>query len=147
MARADRLRKVGASRRRDGCGKIARFSAASRLTPRVNDLLTGGDSDFRKVLRPAGRGRLFVMPGKSEGIEMQVANLDGAIRERAYAIWEEEGRPHGRDWEHWYRAMQEIAGPIAAPAARNGSAHAAPKARQRKNAKAGIREALKSALS
>jgi hypothetical protein len=145
MARAYGVRKVGASRRRDRCGKTARFCGASRLTPRVNDLLTGGDSDFREVLRPAGRGPFLVMPGLSEGIEMQAVNLDGAIRERAYAIWEEEGRPDGRDWEHWYRAMQEIAGPIAAP--KNGSAAAAPKARQRKNAKAGIREALKSALS
>src|SRR5689334_23583134 len=26
------------------------------------------------------------------------------IRERAYRIWEEEGRPEGRDREHWERA-------------------------------------------
>jgi hypothetical protein len=31
-----------------------------------------------------------------------------AIRERAYHIWEEEGRPHGRDREHWERASREI---------------------------------------
>jgi hypothetical protein len=31
-----------------------------------------------------------------------------AIRERAYAIWEEEGRPDGRDLDHWRRAEQEI---------------------------------------
>jgi hypothetical protein len=28
---------------------------------------------------------------------------------RAYAIWESEGRPHGRDYEHWLRAEREIA--------------------------------------
>jgi len=28
---------------------------------------------------------------------------------RAYAIWESEGRPHGRDHEHWLRAEREIA--------------------------------------
>ncbi|UFN47299.1 DUF2934 domain-containing protein [Roseomonas sp. OT10] len=46
------------------------------------------------------------------------------IRERAYAIWEREGRPHGRDADHWDRARQEIEGgaepgpaPVAAPAA------------------------------
>ena len=32
-----------------------------------------------------------------------------AIRERAYHIWEAEGRPHGRDREHWERANREIA--------------------------------------
>jgi Protein of unknown function (DUF2934) len=31
-----------------------------------------------------------------------------AIRERAYAIWEEEGRPDGKDLEHWCRAEDEI---------------------------------------
>jgi hypothetical protein len=31
------------------------------------------------------------------------------IRERAYHIWEAEGRPHGRDREHWERANREIA--------------------------------------
>ena len=27
---------------------------------------------------------------------------------RAYAIWESEGRPHGRDTEHWLRAENEL---------------------------------------
>ena len=31
-----------------------------------------------------------------------------AIRERAYLIWEREGRPHGRDFEHWVRAEVEL---------------------------------------
>jgi len=31
-----------------------------------------------------------------------------AIRERAYAIWEEEGRPDGKHLEHWRRAEDEI---------------------------------------
>jgi hypothetical protein len=30
------------------------------------------------------------------------------IRERAHRIWEQEGQPHGRDRDHWQRAMQEI---------------------------------------
>ena len=30
------------------------------------------------------------------------------IRERAYAIWEEDGRPEGRQEEHWYRASTEL---------------------------------------
>lgn len=35
------------------------------------------------------------------------------VEERAYAIWEEEGRPHGRDLEHWARAEQDIAAETA----------------------------------
>jgi hypothetical protein len=34
------------------------------------------------------------------------------IRERAYAIWEEEGRPDRRDLDHWRRAEQEISSAV-----------------------------------
>lgn len=30
------------------------------------------------------------------------------IRERAHAIWQQEGEPHGRDADHWHRAAGEI---------------------------------------
>lgn len=35
--------------------------------------------------------------------------LEETIRNRAYEIWEEEGRPIGRDVEHWIRAVLELA--------------------------------------
>jgi hypothetical protein len=31
------------------------------------------------------------------------------IRTRAYQIWEQEGRPHGRDREHWHEAERQLA--------------------------------------
>ncbi|WP_309085207.1 DUF2934 domain-containing protein [Chelativorans sp.] len=30
------------------------------------------------------------------------------IRRRAYEIWESEGRPHGREWDHWLQAAREL---------------------------------------
>ncbi|MFC6447790.1 DUF2934 domain-containing protein [Shinella zoogloeoides] len=30
------------------------------------------------------------------------------IRKRAHEIWEEEGRPEGREYSHWLRARAEI---------------------------------------
>lgn len=46
-------------------------------------------------------------------------NTDQTIRAAAYAIWEAEGRPHGRDAEHWRLAEERLAttspGEIAAP--------------------------------
>jgi hypothetical protein len=36
-------------------------------------------------------------------------NVERRIRDRAYRIWEEEGRPADRDVEHWLRAAQEVA--------------------------------------
>ncbi len=35
--------------------------------------------------------------------------VEERIRARAYEIWEEEGRPAGRDVEHWIRAVLELA--------------------------------------
>ena len=36
-----------------------------------------------------------------------VVNHD-ALRRRAFEIWEAEGRPQGRDVEHWLRAEAEL---------------------------------------
>ena len=36
---------------------------------------------------------------------------DGTIRDRAYAIWQEEGEPEGRDADHWHRAESEQGAP------------------------------------
>lgn len=30
------------------------------------------------------------------------------IRQRAHAIWESHGRPHGADHDHWHQATREI---------------------------------------
>ncbi|MBM3606110.1 MAG: DUF2934 domain-containing protein [Alphaproteobacteria bacterium] len=51
------------------------------------------------------------------------------IRDRAHAIWEEAGRPEGRDAEHWAQAEREIA-------AADDAAVDAPKAKRGRTAKA-----------
>jgi len=33
------------------------------------------------------------------------------IEKRAYEIWEQTGRPQGRDLDHWLRAEAELAAP------------------------------------
>jgi hypothetical protein len=33
---------------------------------------------------------------------------EDVIRTRAYLIWEREGRPSGRDYEHWVQAQIEL---------------------------------------
>lgn len=38
------------------------------------------------------------------------------IRERAYRIWEDQGRPHGRHEDHWRQASQETADELFAQA-------------------------------
>lgn len=50
---------------------------------------------------------------------MQIS--EHSVRERAYYIWEDEGRVHGRATVHWLRAESElhaVAAPVAVEAAR-----------------------------
>ena len=36
------------------------------------------------------------------------SDQEARIRQRAYEIWQREGRPEGREDEHWQRAQAEI---------------------------------------
>jgi hypothetical protein len=56
------------------------------------------------------------------------------IRERAHALWEQEGRPQGREEEHWHRAMLELAVPTAKPNATRARRGKAAGARSKKAA-------------
>ena len=67
---------------------------------------------------------------------MDAAMNEAAIRYRAYTIWEEEGRPLGREWDHWERALREI---VEAPLPAQ--------AKPRKTAKSRIKAVLKSAMA
>jgi hypothetical protein len=80
---------------------------------------------------------------------MHAAQQEIRIRERAYAIWEQEGRPEGREWDHWIRAASEIAGhngtaqPINAEAASVNARNA----RKSNGARGKMRQPIKSAMS
>ena len=53
-------------------------------------------------------------------------DLETKIRTRAYQMWEDAGRPHGRDLEHWFAAESEVAGRPAATMSRQGSRETLP---------------------
>ncbi|KGF69183.1 hypothetical protein LL06_12450 [Hoeflea sp. BAL378] len=55
---------------------------------------------------------------------------DKSIRERAYEIWESEGRPEGREAQHWEQARAELASLTGA-----GEANQAPEAVSKAGAK------------
>jgi hypothetical protein len=44
------------------------------------------------------------------------------IRERAYHVWEREGRPAGRELEHWLVAESEFEAASAAPTRKRSTA-------------------------
>jgi hypothetical protein len=46
---------------------------------------------------------------------MQDRDLEQRIRERAFFLWIEQGRPEGCDQEHWRQAESELTAGIAAP--------------------------------
>jgi hypothetical protein len=49
-------------------------------------------------------------------------NLMARIRQRAYEIWEDEGRPEGRARIHWLRAEAEFREKLCAPKLSNPGA-------------------------
>ena len=55
---------------------------------------SGADVDARRADIPVAAG--------SDG------HKDDQIRERAYLIWVDEGRPNGREVDHWLRAKWEL---------------------------------------
>ena len=48
-------------------------------------------------------------------------NRDDWVSQRAYAIWEEEGRPHDRGESHWAQALREFEQLEATKASVDGS--------------------------
>lgn len=65
------------------------------------------------------------------------AHSETVIAARAYQIWEQQGRPHGRDREHWLQAVTELAttpakgNPRTAPKAKPAATAAAKRTRAR----------------
>lgn len=51
--------------------------------------------------------------GNNNGGIHAVSMSDEEIRRRAYEIWEQRGRQHGRDADDWFRAESEIRGKSA----------------------------------
>ncbi|MBI1208308.1 MAG: DUF2934 domain-containing protein [Azospirillum sp.] len=90
--------------------------AESGLPPEVTDNLAVLADYVTQATLGIGRGEfdqarlqslininLHIAEGLTKGQQERL------IRERAYQLWEQEGRPHGRDGLHWQIAEQEIA--------------------------------------
>jgi hypothetical protein len=68
---------------------------AARPTARKSAGATGAT----KTATTAGKGAA----GGAKGVDLQAQ-----IRQRAYELWEREGRPEGCDHAHWQQAEREI---------------------------------------
>jgi hypothetical protein len=67
---------------------------------------------------------------------MMTAGFDDAVRDRAYALWESEGRPLGRDAEHWLQSEEEARRELERAAAAKAPSQAKAKAAHGKKASA-----------
>ncbi len=64
-----------------------------------------------------------------------IENVDDAeqgIRARAYELWESEGRPLGRDFDHWRRSELETGLRAAQPMEAEAKAARKPRAKSKK---------------
>ncbi len=57
-------------------------------------------------------GGVQTLQGPSNGGE-RGSGSDEQVRRRAYELWEQRGRQHGRDADDWYRAESEVRGKSA----------------------------------
>ena len=48
------------------------------------------------------------LAGQRAPVMMDMQSFEERVRQRAYEIWLDEGRPDGRDKEHWQRAVAEV---------------------------------------
>ncbi|WP_338012496.1 DUF2934 domain-containing protein [Rhizobium sp. Root708] len=68
----------------------------------------------RRLLFPEKSTTLTVRPHTNNGTRT-MSEHEEKIRQRAYEIWEREGRPQGEDMKHWLKAFEEIAAEGAPP--------------------------------
>ncbi len=58
-----------------------------------------------------GSGQVLQVSSSSGNRER--ANGEDLVRRRAYELWEQRGRQHGRDADDWFRAESEVRGKSA----------------------------------
>ena len=95
---------------------------------------------IREPFGPTGDSCARLREVRIKEREMQ-GDREERIRRRAYALWEQQGRPDGKDVEHWLRAEAEISGGSQAGVTDDGKVvphpprNAVPKPRRRSAAR------------
>ena len=74
--------------------------------------MSGGRRRFQwphePPIEPSGRPGAVVPGDFPAAVAGSDGHKDNQIRERAYLIWVDEGRPQGRELDHWPRAKWEL---------------------------------------
>jgi hypothetical protein len=77
-------------------------AASGRKAASAEKNETRGAEQSAKTAKKTSSGFATRKSGKVKSFDEQT------IQARAYLIWIEEGRPDGRDVEHWLRACEEL---------------------------------------
>ncbi len=59
------------------------------------------------------KGGVQTLQAPSNGGSERGNGAEDLVRRRAYELWEQRGRQHGRDADDWYRAESELRGKSA----------------------------------
>lgn len=90
--------------------------------PRAKNGAKNDDGSLKPARRRSGQAAGDHTPNVTEAkppatvgnatlpVERTPRNAEEEIRRRAYELYEQDGRQHGRDREHWLRAEAEILG-------------------------------------
>ena len=75
--------------------------------PKATSGKNGGKGNSRKASADSAARRPIVMAAPASKTP---GDVEERIRQRAYELYEQEGRQDGRDQEYWFRAEAEIRG-------------------------------------
>ncbi len=75
--------------------------------PKATSGKNGGKGNNRKASAEIAARRPVVMAAPAA---RTTGDVEERIRQRAYELYEQEGRQEGRDQEYWFRAEAEIRG-------------------------------------
>ena len=73
--------------------------------------LNGKIAEIYEILNPSRRIATMAEAGKTTSVsvnDVRPTQPEVRIRERAYELWEQEGRPEGQQERHWHRAEAEM---------------------------------------
>lgn len=68
----------------------------------------GAEAGEARKARPSGAASAPAGRKAASKSRSGETDRDRRVRERAYEIWEQEGRPSGRERDHWERADREV---------------------------------------
>jgi hypothetical protein len=79
---------------------------------------TGDTTKKRTRKTPVAAAEVTQIVPENGGVQTVQAYSNGGgsddqVRRRAYEIWEQSGRQHGKDADDWYRAESEVRGKSA----------------------------------